>query len=75
MLYLIALNSITYALKAENILKEQGFYCVVQRTPKNFSSGCGYSIRVKGNIDIIIKILERNNIQIKAISEVGALNG
>ena len=70
--YLIALTSITFAMKAQNILKNMGYYCEIQRTPKNFAKGCGYSIRVKGDLDKIINILDYSNIPYITNMEMGA---
>ena len=44
---LIAVSSITYAMKAKKLLNNMGLYCEIQKTPKNLGSGCGYSIRVR----------------------------
>lgn len=62
---IFSLSSITYANKAKKVLNERGIYCEVIKTPKNFSSGCGYSIKVKDNPDMIIEILRENNILYK----------
>lgn len=62
---LIALSSITYAMKAKRLLNNMGFYCEIEKTPKTLSSGCGYSIRVKDDSDIITSILSKNGIQHK----------
>lgn len=70
--YLIALTSITYAMKAQKILKIMGYYCEIQRTPKNFSTGCGYSIRVKGDLSEYLMILKNNNIKYLNTMEMGA---
>ena len=43
---LIAMTSITYAMKAKNLLNSLKYYCEIQRTPKNLGTGCGYSISV-----------------------------
>ncbi len=69
--YLIALTSITYAMKAQNLLKSLGYYCEIQRTPKNLATGCGYSIRVKGNILNILNILENANFKQNGYTEIG----
>ena len=73
--YLIALTSITYANKAQNLLKSLGYYCDVQRTPKNLATGCGYSIRVKGNIDEIKNILSNASIKQIGYTEIGGKIG
>lgn len=67
---LIAVSSITYAMKAKKLLNGMGYYCEIEKTPKNLSSGCGYSLRVKENSDIITGILKNNGIEYKAIMSV-----
>lgn len=69
--YLIALTSITYAIKAQNLLKSMGYYCEIQRTPKTLGTGCGYSIRVKGDMRAILKILENASITQNGYMEMG----
>lgn len=73
--YLIAVESVTYAMKAQSILRSKGYYCEVQRTPKNLSTGCGYSIRVKGNYTEIETELNRSGIKIKDSMEAGGVIG
>lgn len=60
--YLIAMTSITYAMKAKALLNEKGLYCEIQRTPKDIGSGCGYSLRVQNDPNTIIAFLESGNI-------------
>lgn len=67
---LIALSSITYAIKAKNLLNDMGYYCEIERTPKNFSTGCGYSIRVKDDVGLILSILAQNDISYKDFMNV-----
>lgn len=62
---ILALTSITYAIKAKNLLNSFGYYCEIQRTPKNLSKGCGYSIVVKNDINLILSILASEGIKIK----------
>lgn len=67
---LIAVSSITYAMKAKKLLNNRGIYCEMQRTPKNLGSGCGYSIRVRDDIDYILSILDEENISHKAYQKL-----
>lgn len=69
--YLIALTSITYAIKAQNLLKSMGYYCEIQRTPKTLGTGCGYSIRVKGDVSTALRILENASIGQNGYMEIG----
>ncbi len=56
------MTSITYAMKAKNLLNGMGMYCEIERTPRNIGTGCGYSIRVKGEPDKALGILDANKI-------------
>ncbi len=64
---LITMTSITYAMKAKNMLNYNGVYCEVVRTPAGVGSGCGYSIKIKDDPEKIAKMLEYHNIKYKQI--------
>lgn len=68
--YLVAVTSITYAAKGQNLLQGYGYSCDIQRTPKNFSSGCGYCLKVKGDINRITAILKNGGVRIKDAAEI-----
>ncbi len=61
----IALSSITYAIKAKNLLNSAGYYCEIERTPKSLSKGCGYCIKIKNDVNLIISILTSEGIRVK----------
>ncbi len=67
---LIALTSITYASKAKDLLNSYGFYCEIRRTPREFATGCGYSVVVRGDLSKILIILNNAGIVHKGIMEV-----
>ena len=67
---LIAVSSITYAMKAKRLLNNIGYYCEIEKTPKNLATGCGYSIRVKDDSETISAILSRNGIAQKDVMSV-----
>lgn len=67
--YLIALTSITFALRAQSLLIAEGYICEVERTPKSLVRGCGYSIKIKGDIKKILEILQAHKIPIRAYKE------
>lgn len=62
---IIALTSITYAMRAKTLINSYGYYCEIERTPKDLSKGCGYSIRVKNDINQILSILQTHEIKYK----------
>ena len=46
--YFITFRSITFAQRAEGVLRRNGFICVLQRTPRWMEErGCGYGVEVK----------------------------
>lgn len=71
MQHFIAMTSMTFAMKAQSLLKSKGYFCEIQRTPKALASGCGYSIRVMGNTEEILSLLKQNRIPWKEVSEPG----
>ncbi len=73
--YLIAMSSITYANKAYDLLKANGYSCGIERTPKNLASGCGYSIRVSGSLDTIAALLNSRGLSPRDIMKVGDADG
>lgn len=45
---LITFRSVTPAQRAEQVLRQGGFICSLQRTPKWMEQqGCGYSLRIR----------------------------
>lgn len=67
--YTIAFNSITIAMKAQNVLRSKGLFTEIIRTPKNLASGCGYSIVLNGDIEEAIDYLEKSSIRHKAVMQ------
>ncbi|MDO4944868.1 MAG: DUF3343 domain-containing protein [Ruminococcus sp.] len=71
----IAMTSITYAMKAKDMLNELGYFCEVVRTPKNLGSGCGYSLLIKDNPDFITAQLEKNSLPYKGVLRFRTMGG
>ncbi|MBQ8395674.1 MAG: DUF3343 domain-containing protein [Oscillospiraceae bacterium] len=59
---LLAVSSITYAMKGKRLLNGMGYYCEIEKTPKGLSSGCGHSLRVRDDPEVICSLLRRNGI-------------
>ena len=64
---LIAMTSITYAMKAKNLLNSLKYYCEIQRTPKDLGTGCGYSIAGTAPSEEITAILEKERIPFRNV--------
>lgn len=67
---LIMVSSITYAMKAKQILNSVGIRSEIERTPKrDMKNGCGYSLYVPKDTDEAEKILKENHIKILGRAE------
>lgn len=64
--YFITLRSVTYAQRAERILKRMGLRCSVQRSQRWMEEkGCGYSLRLQsGDIDRAVSQLRAQQLPI-----------
>lgn len=65
----ILLSSVTYAMKARELLQRQGIKAYVERIPPSGSSGCGYGIYVPKGADEAEGILREHGIKILGRTE------
>lgn len=71
MKYFIVTGTVTYAMRGRDILKNNGFRASIDRSAAGHSGdGCGYGIRVSGDIEIIKPLLLSGGIKIKRIEEL-----
>lgn len=69
--YLITTGTVTYALKGRDILRKKGFKADVEKISTNENNlGCGYSIKIYGDIKTAEQILRSNGVKILKISEI-----
>lgn len=67
-LCLITFYSTHYALKAEKVLKDNGFTVDLVPVPRKLSSNCGISMSLSwGNKANAVEILKSNNVRIEKI--------
>ncbi len=64
--YFITLRSVTYAQRAERLLKRSGFRCSIQRSQRWMEEkGCGYSLRLQTQrIDQAVALLRGQQLPI-----------
>lgn len=63
---LIVMSSITYAMRAKDMLSNKGIWCAITRTPRQ--SGCGYSLQIKGeDEEKVVSILKSANFMIRGV--------
>lgn len=67
MRHLIGMTSITYAVKAQKLLRSKGVRVKIVPTPKNVGSGCGYSLETEGDVTAVLHILSENGIKYKEV--------
>ena len=61
---LIIVSSVTYAMKARDLLLHHGIRGYVQRVPRTAETGCGYGVYVPNGADTAERILRENNFRI-----------
>lgn len=72
--FLITFRSVTYAQRAERVLRRENIFVQLQRTPKMLTSrGCGYCLRFKRNDALeVIGVLQSEQIAYGKLYEVRA---
>lgn len=63
---LIIVGSVTYAMKARDILEKNGISAYVERTRKTKEFGCGYGVHVPKRAEEAEQLLLRNSIKVIA---------
>ena len=67
--YLIQLGTVTYAIKARDLLRKKGFNVKIERKSSENSMGCGYAVVLNGDITKAKDIIIKNGIRILDINE------
>lgn len=69
--FMIVTGTITYAMRARDVLRRKGIEARVEKPPKLKSSmGCGYGVTVSGNIENITQILSDSGVKIISIEVI-----
>ena len=63
----IPMLSITYAFRAQEALKNRGYYCEVIKDSSIAISGCAYSIKTNADYSDAAAILYNNSIPLKSL--------
>lgn len=67
---ILVVSSITYAYKARDLLFNAGIKCYIDRIPSHLRhSGCGYGVRVTGEIQQVMSLLQKAGIHVKDVLE------
>ena len=68
---ILLVSSVTYAIKARELLLQSGIRGYVQRIPRTAETGCGYGVYVPKDVDAAEKVLLDNHIRILGRMEQG----
>ncbi|MCQ2455549.1 MAG: DUF3343 domain-containing protein [Clostridia bacterium] len=60
----IVIGSITYALKAKDILNGNGYKAHIERKTSEYKNGCGYAVKFDGDVIRAKEILLNSNVKI-----------
>lgn len=64
---IIKFSSVTFALKAKDIIEYAGGRASMRKNPgPSKNEGCGYSLIVSGDINVMINLLDMNKIKYKS---------
>ena len=63
----IVVGSVTYAMKAKDILFSYGIRAYIEKMKTNNSYGCGYALKVKSRGELALKILYEHNIKVLSV--------
>lgn len=65
---ILVVGSITYALKAQQILNSYGISCYIERNEElKARYGCGYALKIKRSFSQAVELCRKNQIKILAV--------
>ncbi|MBE6731851.1 MAG: DUF3343 domain-containing protein [Ruminococcaceae bacterium] len=70
MKYIINLGSVTYAMKAKEILFSHGIKAYIEKNHRQGAFGCGYGVSVKDKKEETLKILREHGIKVYSVTEL-----
>ena len=60
----IKFSSVTYALRAKEIIEQNGGNVIIKKNPHSLrNEGCGYILSITGNVEKTINLLNKNKIK------------
>lgn len=60
----IKFSSVTYALRAKEIIEQNGGRAIIKKNPHpSVDEGCGYIVKASGNTEKIIKLINLNKVK------------
>jgi len=59
----VMVGSVTYAMKARDILQSLGYKTSIERKTKEYKAGCGYGVITNCERETLQNILRENNVK------------
>ena len=69
--HIIITGTVTYAMRAREILNRNGFNVQIIRVKASPTNGCGYGVVVHRNLEEAISLLKENEIKLLGVTERG----
>ncbi len=66
--YIIAIGTVTYAMKGRDLLRKNGFAVKIERITGDNTLGCGYVLVITGDIENAENILKNGGVKILKIT-------
>lgn len=60
----IIIGSITYAIKAKDVLNNNGYKAHIERKTSEYKSGCGYAVLFDGDLEKAEELLRKSQVKI-----------
>ena len=70
--HLFAVESVTYARKGQDLLRQAGLQASVKRIPRLRGGGCGFGIEDVGDPERIKGLLEKGGVKVLYVEAGGA---
>ena len=68
--YFINLGSVTYAMKAKELLLSHGIKSYIEKSRRIGTLGCGYGVRIKDKKEEALKVLRGHGIKIYSVTDL-----
>lgn len=63
--YLIVTGTVTYAMKARDILNQHGFNAKIERVSSETKGvGCGYTVVINRDLDYALRLLKSHQVKV-----------
>lgn len=62
--YVLAVRSVTSAMRAQKLLEREGIRTTIQRSTDTSRRGCGYTVKIKSELSYALGVLQAAGIEV-----------